>query len=423
MKRDLVFFSSDSEALQYLANITQSRIKVAVDDWHGLPKSDDMYDQLEAIYELEYKYHQIKNGEANWTGNPKRYDNTLKAMGDLIKEIAADIAGDLLGVFENWLENHALLSAEKWAKKRVESIDDYGEASGEEIYQAVLSEYKRYKNGNFKKDLGGLISNNINNMQGLSNWLDEYGQEEKNYRIEAKQEEDGDDYDEEAFEEELEYLDDPEEVWHMIMDNWGDEAFNQIPEYLLDDFAYYAYKDLIFPYWLEHWKSKGIEETRKRVKATTKIINQIASQSISDVGKVTASLNRALNEAHQTGSMMDYVSEQYNVGETDLDNLSNMDVSAWNKELKKMGLKVAKKEIAMEEMYFNTEDEALQALADATGKKIHVLDKAEPTVAGDEESKSAASEDVPKTLRDRADKYNEIADEIEEKINEIDEAM
>ena len=49
-------------------------------------------------------------------------------------------------------------------------------------------------------------------------------------------------------------------------------------------------------------------------------------------------LNIALNQAHQTGSMIEYVYEEYGVSKRDLDNLSNQDVSIWDKELKFIGL-------------------------------------------------------------------------------------
>lgn len=333
-----LFFSSVEEAIQFLADIKKSKILIATEDWYSLPEDDaEMLSQVEALYELEYKYSQLKNKASQWEGAPQRYDNTLKKMGEIILDISSDVADSLLEVFKDWLANHALLSADKWATQRSKGVEDYGEPNYQ--IEAAKGEYERYNKGNWGKGLAGVVSKNLDEMSDLKNWLEEFGQDEKNHKITNQQEEDGDDYDEDAFEAELEYLDDPEEVWHVLMEFGESEAFNMLPDYTIEDLTYYIYRDLVFPHWLAHWKKEGIEDTRKRVENTAKDIQKVSSKSISDPGKAVSMVNIALNEAHQTGDMMDYVSEKHDISMSDLDSLSNRDVKDWDKELKKMGLK------------------------------------------------------------------------------------
>jgi len=72
------------------------------------------------------------------------------------------------------------------------------------------------------------------------------------------------------------------------------------------------------------------------------------------------------------------------------------------------------------EIVFNSSDEALQKLADMTGKKVMVPAKAEPTVAEDEEA-VVADNGIPGTLRKEGEKkgkaiqeaYDNAADSLE----------
>ena len=55
-------------------------------------------------------------------------------------------------------------------------------------------------------------------------------------------------------------------------------------------------------------------------------------------------INRALNAAHQTGQMLDYIeTESPDMTKELLDELSNLDVDEWNKELRQMGFRVSGK--------------------------------------------------------------------------------
>jgi len=330
-----IIFGSITDAIQHLSDITNSRIKIAITDWHKLPLGDDLMDRVEAIYELEFKYHTLKNNPSKWNGHPKRYDNTLSKMEELIKDVAAEIADDLIEVFEKWLSSHAITNAEEWAKARVRDYEEIDE--DDQIMSAIKHEYERYSSGNFNEDVAEQIGKAINEMPKFEDWLDEWGSEEKDNLI-SDREENEEDYDEDEFD----YLDDPKEVWTRMVDNYGvEEALNSIPPWTKGDIALILYRNLVFPAWFEHWEAQGIEATRERVEKTNEILHNIASQSVSKIGDITVGINRALNEAHQTGEMLEYVQNHHDISKAELDALSNRETDDWKGELGDMGLKVA----------------------------------------------------------------------------------
>ena len=328
-----IIFESTSDAIQHLSNITNSRIKIAVTDWHKLPLDDDLMGKIEAIYELEFKYYTLKNNPSKWNGHPKRYDNILSKMEEMIKEVASEIADDLIEVFEDWLSKHAITNVKEWAKSRHEENEEIG---GNEM-EFIKDEYSRYVHGDFDSDVAEQIGKAIDEMPNLKSWLEDWGSEEKDHLI-AMKEENEEEYDEDEFD----YLDDPKEVWTNIVDNYGaEEAFNLIPDWIKYDVAIMLYENLLFPAWFEKWSAEGIEDTRERVEQTTEILHNIASQSVSKIGDITVGINRALNEAHQTGEMLEYVQIRHDISKSKLDALSNREVDDWKGELGDMGLKVA----------------------------------------------------------------------------------
>jgi cation transport regulator ChaB len=149
-----LIFSSVNKALQYLADFKQAKIIIATEDWYRLPENDELSPQIEALYELEYKYSQLKNNADKWEGNPQRYDNVLKKMGDLILDISQSVAESLTEVFEDWLKKHALLKASDWAEARTDDLRD--NVSGKEMLQSVKFEYDRYNKGNWNKELNDM---------------------------------------------------------------------------------------------------------------------------------------------------------------------------------------------------------------------------------------------------------------------------
>jgi len=328
-----IIFESTSDAIQHLSNITNSRIKIAVTDWHKLPLDDDLMGKIEAIYELEFKYYTLKNNPSKWNGHPKRYDNILSKMEEMIKEVASEIADDLIEVFEGWLSKHAITNPDEWAKARHKEAEEIGDNEME----MIRDEYEYYSSENFYESAVAEIYKAIEDMSNLKGWLEEWGREEKD-RLISDREKNEEEYDEDEFD----YLDDAKKVWANIVDDYGEkEVFNLIPDWIKDDVTFMLYENLVFPVWFKKWSAEGIEDTRDRVEETTEILYNISSQSVSNIGDITVGINRALNEAHQTGEMLEYVRMRHDISKSKLDALSNREVDDWKGELGDMGLKVA----------------------------------------------------------------------------------
>jgi len=77
-----------------------------------------------------------------------------------------------------------------------------------------------------------------------------------------------------------------------------------------------------------------------------------------------------------------------------------------------------------DEVIFQTAEEAFQKLADLTGKKIMVPDKAEPTVAEENQEEEAVTggttKELADKLREQGEKYGEAADKLEDIDSEIE---
>jgi len=416
---NFVRFASTKKAVQFLSDYTGKRVIIAVEDWYNLPMGDELIDKIEAIYELEYKFNTLKSKFKNSKeSHLKRYQNILIKMEKLIREIASDIADDLIEVFEEWLSRHALLSADSWANARVKDQEEMG-GSPEDMMDSIKGEYQRYVKGNFESAVIDAIGKHIDDSSGLKQWLSDFGDEEKNQRIEQAEEEGDEDFDES----DLDHLDSPEGAWEYLSDMG--EAMTILPDYVREDLAFLLYKNLVFPAWLEHWSAQGIEETRDRVEETNDILHSISKGSVSNIGDIIVGINRALNEAHQTGEMLEYIDARYNINKSELDDLSNREVSDWNKELGDMGFKVASKEYGMKEendsVYYDSEEEALQHLADVTQKSIKIPAKDDPTVEG--MTTGADAKDFAKSLSDQGaevkKKFDEAASAVGKALGDI----
>jgi hypothetical protein len=60
---------------------------------------------------------------------------------------------------------------------------------------------------------------------------------------------------------------------------------------------------MVFPVWFDYWQPQGIEETRNRIEQMTMKL-QNPNQ---DLNRAFADVNIALNIAHQTGDMTEYI--------------------------------------------------------------------------------------------------------------------
>jgi len=306
----------------------------------GIDVSEDMAENLETIYEWEYKKYKI---EQSLGINPKRKDNILSIIEVNLNKVLNKVGEDLLKVFDKWLETHALLSAETWARSRL--IDSHDEEFSlnmvEDEYYRYLDEIGEKDQHDFKKEFF------LDNLKYFKNIFEE----EIEYTIQSLNEEL--DYfketeDEESYKntkENIEYLenlnlDNPQELEEYIDTYWYFDSENLDPiikehpdiQEMIKNF----YEKRVFPLWFDYWEQQGIVETRETIEEIDYELKNLKNKSLKD--KIVT-INIALNTSHQTGSMLDYIEEEhYNVDKFLLDELSNKDTTEWDEDLAKMGV-------------------------------------------------------------------------------------
>ncbi len=297
---------------------------------------NNMYKELETMYEWEYKYNKVKQSKN--IKNEKRVDKILTKIQQKLTPILNSVIDKLDDVFTEWLENHAILSPKTWARKRTEWIGD-NEDFDRRSFNNVYLEYQQYifAKDDFMEKFYEIA------IEGVEDWvINDFIDGETNiayenleYAQEQEDEEEAKDMQKRI--DELEDMNDKDKRKY-LNDSFGSELGEMLGEHIFNEETFtLAYEKLVFPAWYKHWKSKGIDKTRKRVEDTHKNLNKAKKEK--DLGKKIMHINIALNESHQTGSMMDYVEEQYEVNKDDLDKLSNISSSVlknWDKEVAMM---------------------------------------------------------------------------------------
>jgi hypothetical protein len=279
--------------------------------------------KIKELYELEYKYSTLKNNE--FIGHPKRKENILSQFEKNIQRVGYEIKNQLLITIGKWLDKHALLDPEIWANGRVEdSMNEDGKWS---LHEAVR-EYNRYydETGKNRKNIFYLINmaiHDINSYPYLKSFLEDYVMESYVEMLKNDAFEDLDGFNE-RYNTNFENSDDAAEFAEEKND------ISNIDEDLLymyigedDEFIISAmesngqpyqisqeiYKNLVFPLWYDYWSSQGIDETREAVE---KIYDLLRKANGDDIGNLIATINLGLNAVHQTGKMLDYLSEDVN---------------------------------------------------------------------------------------------------------------
>lgn len=314
--------------------------------------------KIKELYELEYKYSMLNNKP--FLGSLQRQENISNQLEKNIKIIGHEIRDQLMTTLKNWLNKHALLSSGKWADERVnDAIETTDGNQGIYILVDVLREYNKYidETGRDKKTIFYLIdiaSQDINSYPYLKLFLEQYAVE--GY-VEWLKEEIYDNLDDFNFrynksfkdvDEAIEWAEEQNSIENVDINEMlylftgGDEEtiMNQIdsngqPFQIAQEF----YKNLVFPLWYEYWSSQGIEETRENIEE----IYDYLKKSKNQIGDLMASINMGLNAVHQTGSMLDYLSEDTgdnNLAETLNDATEGKFIDKANKELKSIGVKI-----------------------------------------------------------------------------------
>ena len=308
---------------------------------------DSFQGHLERLYELEYKYHKIKNSK--FTGHPKSKENILNGFEKRLKESIKEISDVLESVFKDWLKAHALLDPQKWAETRVydlaENAHELDMSSEESVWNYICSEFNRF--------MWDRVS--FNNQETLSNAVFQYLIKEdpeifsESLTIEKR------DIIFDLYDEMSMYEEDSEE--HQELEDKIDEIEKMTPLEFVQYCFEYGYTEIegfldklfdlnalrkitekhVFPIWLKYWEKQGIRETRDRIEKTYDIIKRIPSMPIS---KSIAYINYAINVSHQSGKMTDhiysYLSNKNQLIDWDIfERLSEMDVTEWDEDLKK----------------------------------------------------------------------------------------
>lgn len=314
---------------------TLEELLVYADTLNIFPDSDSLLDMLFSVYEWEYKYHKIKNSQNT---NKVRKEKVLERIEREVTKLLFTVADKLLVVYNDWLSSHALTNPEEWAKVRYMS----GLKSGmpvQHILTNALNEYRRYADASPEQAYYRFI---YTNYAELSEKIQEIITLKKN-----------------AIQEDINIEDDPDELSYL------QSQLNEINQIYLSNpnqvISYLDYEELmedvvltsileedpeelivnflendVFEMWYLYWGAQGIDETRERVEQMANELNNIGGKPLSE--KFTI-INKALNTAHQSGSMMEYVQEEYDIGFDELNKLSNLDTNKWDTDLNYHSLK------------------------------------------------------------------------------------
>lgn len=288
---------------------------------------------IEALYEITYKYQtMIKH---DFAGHPTRYQNILQNLEKTGRQIIFDITNTLREVFARWLEYHALLNPHTWAYKRLEEHEESVGDDASAYYSFIMNTVGGVKIQ--ENEIVDAISHYIrqNKMPHLAEYLNLF----KNDIIESLVEDDSERREEIT-----------EETNNMDFDDIYYTYFNDLETLLQEADSRYEARGVVldiastvlFDIWYGKWKPQGIDKTRERVQKAYDMIGQLKSMPFS---QALATINIIINTAHQTGGMVDYITQQTGDHEQELltllEDLSNRsDFSKWDAQLREVGVKI-----------------------------------------------------------------------------------
>jgi len=313
--------------MNWFKNIKISQI------WRTNPIGESEFaNNLSDLYELEYKYSIITTRKFN--GTEARKNNIIDRLKQELKLRINKILPFLRVVFRDWLTTHALLDPKKWAKGRIKQYKEHGQDEQGGPILEVLTDADM-----FGIDIIRKINDNMDSFPSIKQYLELAFQE---YRDSLQEDIKSGHLTEEGVSEMsgsfdlFEYLD--------MFGNSGNEGLAEMLNngiqngYLDEDEILLEIVPLIFEGWYAKWGAEGIDETRKNIVKVYNMLNNIKGKSFNEI---LAIINMAINAAHQTGPMLDYIQEK--VDDIDLDrvllSLSHGDnIEQWNEELRKTGV-------------------------------------------------------------------------------------
>jgi len=261
--------------------------KLLLADFLNRELPEKLKDELSFLYEVEYKRHALKS-----KGADKKIINLIEGKA---KTVGMSVAKKLKAVYQEWLNTHSFKDPEKWAMDRLK----HNGSSPEEVEK----EFKYWTKTNFWKADNFV---NLEKMPYFNKWLKAMSK------------------------------DDPQKALKYVFRFPFKGAMQLLEKYEsipLERVLLEFYAAVVFPEWKKYWKKEGLEKTYNRLEKTYEDLRGI---HLDDASKMFTTINRALNETHQTGEMMEYVEKGFGVSKADLDAFSNADVKKWDREVEKL---------------------------------------------------------------------------------------
>lgn len=363
-----------------------------IDNWYNFikkaqiwqtPSLDEntLFNDLKALHELEYKYNNIKSKP--FRGLEQRKINILQKIEQKIEYLISKIKPVLLSILKGWLDNHALLDPNLWAKQRLKELEsiyyddlsDISEHDFKNIINDFVSQFYQFLDPNYpytrsrQKEnmereihqyISKKLSQNPQQFESLHDLMKLWANEYKDGLIEDIDYEDleyiNERYDKnfQTKEQAKKYIEEsePEELdldIDYFIDNFGFEELANLVynNDIYIDFLYELYENILFPLWSEHWTEQGIEEVRDNVENMYENL-----KNASNITENIIWISLSLNAMHMSGNIIsDYsidhldentydIYDDTDISQEDLTNLSNLDVSEWNQQLKEIGVDV-----------------------------------------------------------------------------------
>lgn len=304
----------------------------------GIHVSDSLATNLFTVYEWEYKYFKIAQSNIF----ERRKDNLLRLIVEDMQPVYQAVLAALIDTYSSWIIDHDTDNVEQMSKSRVQEVINLWEDEGhyEELSPLIAaeSEYNRYIGaGNFEYDF---ISDNQAALQGLIQQFLAIDIDDIKTQLESNEDPD--------LQEQLNYLESydlstPDSIQEYINTYYESLQYfiNSATQYghlSNDDYAQMLtnfWANTIVPSWKDNWEDQGLSDVLEQNKA---ILQALQNVDTSDFGNTNATINMALNGVHITGSMIDHIQEKYDdVDQELLSQLSNIDTTQWDEDLKYYG--------------------------------------------------------------------------------------
>lgn len=320
---------------------------------------DSFMGNVHQMYELEYKRSMLKNNP--FKGMPQRQNNIMRNIEQGLWLCINNLKPALIMTFEKWLESHAITNPSSWARARVNKTEQNYNGG---LIDSTISEYMNYlpySRDNMQEDtIFNRMLEDISRrpqffpitMKVMEQWMQDYRQQliddllysgienfNENHNLEFTTEEEA-----QSWIDNLTF----DSAGFSISDIISDKSdfVGMVQNLDMEQEVATEWNELlVFPLWYQKWGPEGIDETRDNVEKVYQML-----RSTKTIDENIAAINAAINTAHQTGSMMDYIQDYGQVNDIgdisdtiqqQLQNLTNGDNNAvWENQMRGVGVQV-----------------------------------------------------------------------------------